>query len=638
MSDTRPATMPLSRGSARPATLGITRAMIVFVTLVAILYFGRTVLIPVTLALLLAFLLAPLVSLLRRAHLGRVPSILLGVLLTLGMVLALGGVIVSQFTEFTTELPRYVATVETKIVDVKTFTIGRVSQFAEHVIPHWTEAAPSPPSTNALNLSGSTAAQQFEPVLFGFIQRYLSPVLSQLAGFFIVFTVAVFALLQGKDLRNRIIRLAGPGHLQRTTLIINDETRHLRRYFFTQLSVNAAFGVVIGTGLFAIGLPNPVLWGTMSALLRFVPYVGSLLSAGLATIVAAAVAPGWSMVFWTTGLYLVVEGATGQGIEPMIYGHSTGLSPFSIVVAAIFWSWLWGPTGLLLSTPLTMCLVVLGRHVKQLEFLDVLLGDEPALTPAESFYQCLLAGNAAEVRAESTTSLKNRSLSRYYDEVAVRGLRLAAADARKGVLGPAQLGSVRNTAESLVRELGHHDDGQLAADQPGYVATLTSQRGRDIRPDFPGPSAGPGESTRLDLPRGATVVCIAGGGPFDEVASAMLMQLIHRHGMEGRLVSHDDAAHVGIEALAAAAMVCITCLDASGEAATLRQLAQRLRQGPASHTPVLIGMWPAEDLALQNPAIQAAVGADYYTSSLGQAVTACAQIAWSPKFRAGGTV
>ena len=191
---------------------------------------------------------------------------------------------------------------------------------------------------------------------------------------------------------------------------------------------------MIGVGLYFIGVPNPVLWGMLSALLRFVPYIGSFIAAGLPIALAAAVEPGWSMAIWTAALYVVVELLVGQAVEPMLYGHSTGLSPLAVVVAAIFWSWLWGPIGLILSMPLTLCLVVLGRYVERLEFLDVLLGDRPALTPVESFYQRILAGDADEAQDHAELLLKDRSLSWYYDEVALRGLQLAADDAQRGVL------------------------------------------------------------------------------------------------------------------------------------------------------------------------------------------------------------
>lgn len=630
MSDPRPFTVPPYQGSTRPATPDRARVLVVFVTLVTTLYFGRAVLIPVVLALLLAFVIAPLVGLLRRAHLGRVPSVLLGVVLALGMLLALGGILVTQLGQFTTELPRYIATVETKIDAVKTFTVGRVSQLAHRIDPRLAEATPSLPHSTAPDLSGSPAVQRPEAVLLEFIHQYLSPVLSQLASFAIVFTVSVFALLQGEDLRDRVVRLSGLADLQRTTLILNDETQHLRHYFFTQLSVNASYGVVIGTGLFFIGLPNPVLWGTLSALLRFIPYIGSVLAAGLAMAVAAAVGPEWSIVLWTTGFYIVVEGLTGQVIEPLIYGRSTGLSPFSIVVAAIFWSWLWGPAGLLLSTPLTMCLVVLGRHVEQLRFLDVMLGDEPALTPAQGFYQRVLSGDAAELRAGAKVFLKHGSLARYYDEVAIRGLLLATIDAGTGMLEAAQLEKIRMLAENLVRDLNSHVGGQLAADQLGCGAAAHSRLGEGRRQKHPMLGYLSSRVEGPDVTRGpSTVLCIPGGGPFDAAASAMLIQLIQRHGMIGRLASHNDDMHgiVKMAAGIAVTIVCIVCLDVSGHVAVLRQLAYQLRQGMPPHMLVLIGMWPVEDPALPDAVLRAEIGADCDTRSLEQAVEACARAA-----------
>ena len=193
-------------------------------------------------------------------------------------------------------------------------------------------------------------------------------------------------------------------------------------------------------------------------LLRFVPYIGAPLAAILPLALAAAVSPGWSMVLWTAGLYAVTEAIMGQAVEPLLYGHSTGLSPFSVVVSATFWTWLWGPIGLILSTPLTLCLVVLGRHVERLEFLDVILGDRPALTPVESFYQRMLAGDPDEARDQAEVLLRDRPLSSYYDEVALKGLQLAANDAARGVLTEAQLEKIKASMQELIDDLDEYDD------------------------------------------------------------------------------------------------------------------------------------------------------------------------------------
>ncbi len=264
----------------------------------------------------------------------------------------------------------------------------------------------------------------------------------------IVFVVLLFVLMQREDLRDRMIRLAGSSDLHRTTVAIDDAARRLSRYFVVQLALNAAFGVVIGIGLYVIGVPNPVLWAIFSALMRFVPYLGAVLSAILPMALAAAVDPGWNMMIAVAILFVVLEPLTGQVFEPIFYGQSTGLSPFAVLVSALFWTWLWGPVGLLLSTPLTVCLVVLGRHVEHLEFLDVLFGDRPALTPVQNFYQRILAGDSEEVLGHAELILQQCSLSSYYDEVVLKALELAARDAARGVLTARQKGAMRRRSPS----------------------------------------------------------------------------------------------------------------------------------------------------------------------------------------------
>ena len=623
------------------------RGMTLFVMIVATLYFGKEVLVPVTLALLLAFILAPLVDLLRRIHLGRVPSVLLGVVLALGLVTAVGGVIGTQVADLSKDLPQYAATVEKKVESLRNYTIGRFSQLASRV-----GARRGPTGTTALPASGPAAAAggvaaqvtQATPAAvppaapasaaptgsspLELAYHYLTPILSPLATLGIVFVVAVFALLQQEDLRDRLIRLFGSDDLHRTTLAIDDGGRRLSRYFITQLCVNSAFGVVIGIGLFFIGVPNPVLWGILSGLLRFVPYVGSFIAAGLPLALAAAVEPGWSMVAWTAALYVVVEGVTGQVLEPLLYGHSTGLSPFSVVVAAIFWSWLWGPVGLILSTPLTLCLVVMGRYVTRLQFLDVMLGDRPALTPVESFYQRILAGDADEAQDHAELLLKERSLSAYYDDVALKGLQLAANDSQRGTLDHAQLDRIKSTVKELVHGLDKHGDAwpPPSKKNEGAVEGPDSER---PPPHGPNPASIPDGHLPPSWRQPAAVLCIAGRGPLDEAAASMLAQLLGKHGMAGRLVGYEEVSRERIDTfdVTGAVMACVSYLDIAGSPAHLRYLIQRLRQRLPRGTPILVGLWPTQDTALKDRAVQASVGADYFVSSLAESVSACVDAA-----------
>jgi hypothetical protein len=394
--------------------------------------------------------------------------------------------------------------------------------------------------------------------------------------------------------------------------------------------MNATFGFIIGLGLWFIGVPNPLLWGVFSALMRFVPYIGAFLSALFPLALAAAVDPGWSMVIATAILFLVVEPLFGHVIEPLLYGHSTGLSPFAVIVSTLFWGFLWGPIGLILATPFTVCLVVLGRHVDSLEFLDIILGDRPPLTPVENFYQRMLAGDPDEARDLGEAMLKERSLSSYYDEVALKGLQLAANDYARGVVTPAQLENIRASARSLVEDFEDRPDvepsGEDKAVNPNETPTLAE------RTHFKS-EAVPGQAPpREMLPeswRGETpVLCVAGRGPLDEASSAMLAQLLRKHGLEARVVPYGDVSREQIRSLdlTGVAMVCISYLDITGSPAHLRYLLERLRK-KAPTVKLLVGLWPEGEKVLTDASLGRQVGADVYVSSLRQAVEACLEAA-----------
>ena len=467
-------------------------ALQVGVVVVAGLYLGREVLIPITLAVLLSFVLAPLANLLRRFRLGRVASVLVAVALAIGIVIVIGTVIGSQVASLATGLPEYTGTIETKIQSVRAVTIDRVSGLLDQLGSKSSAPNAEPKSSGRPGERGSSsgpskdagnASQQSEVSPIALAERYVSPVLSPLATLGIVIVVSIFILLQREDLRDRMIRLFGSADLHRTTIALDDAARRLSKYFVTQLSINAAFATIISIGLFFIDVPNFVLWGIFSGLLRFVPYVGAFISAALPIALAAAVDPGWSMMLWTAALYVVAELLVSQALEPFLYGHSTGLSPFAVVVSAIFWSWLWGPIGLILSTPMTLCLVVLGRHVERFEFLDILLGDRPALTPIESFYQRILAGDVDEAQDYAEGFLKEKSLSAYYDDVAIKGMQMATDDAERGVLREKQLQRVRNTIKTLISELSEFDDEDPASSAPEKDLSPTSTE-KQIKTDL----------------------------------------------------------------------------------------------------------------------------------------------------------
>ena len=622
---------PLDRRPAQVApaeTPGLRGLLTVAISVVVVagLYLGRSMLIPITLAVLLSFLLAPLVNLLRRVHLGRIPSVLLAVLLALAVILALGGLIGTQVAGLAEEVPRYALTIQQKVDTVQQFMVSRMTNLASGLVhqPARVDVTPKTKPGAAPAATPSADAQKPIPVevhqpdltAIELAQRIVTPVVDPLFTTAIVLIVSIFILLQREDLRDRMIRLFGSSDLHRTTVAMNDAARRLSRYLLTQLAVNAAFGVIIGTGLAFIGIPSPVMWGVLGALLRFVPYIGAPLSAVMPLTLAAAVDPGWSMLLWTASLYLVVEPVMGQVVEPLVYGHSTGLSPFAVVLAATFWTWLWGPIGLILSTPLTLCLVVLGRHVARLEFFDVLLGDRPALTPVESFYQRMLAGDPDEVHDHAEVLLNKLSLSSYYDDVALEGLRLAVIDTERGVLTADHLERIKLCIQSLIEDLDDHETTAGRWRQPASARLRARCSGGLTRPGRTSARADAGVVHRRSR--------AAGRGGFHDARA-----ITGEPGacVEGRAARGDPRAAIGTLDVSGVAMVCISCLELVGTPSHLRYLLRRLRQRLPPDVPVLVGLWPDREEILHDERLRAAVGADYYTSSLHEAVEACLEVA-----------
>jgi predicted PurR-regulated permease PerM len=617
-----------------PSLTGLLNLIVGAVVLVA-LYVGREVFLPIVLAVLLAFVLAPIVDALRRLRLGRVPAVVLAVVATLGIVLTLTGVIGLQLAGLVSDLPRYEATVRSKVASLRDGGFGRIPDLLKNVGRQIEEATKETPGTSAPPSQPESRpmpveVHQPDPSPLDLVRTVLGPLLHPLATVGIVFVALIFILLQREDLRDRMIRLFGASDLHRTTVAMDDAARRLSRYFLIQLGLNASFGVIIALGLWAIGVPSPLLWGIFAALMRFVPYIGSFIAGALPVALAAAVDPtGWSMALMTLALFVVTEPLWGHVIEPVVYGQNTGLSPFAVVLSAIVWTWLWGPVGLIIATPLTLCLVVLGRHVERLEFFDVLLGDRPALTPAENLYQRMLAGDPDEALESAELLLKERSLTSYYDEVALGGLQLAANDAGRGVLTGVQLERVKEAIQALVNDLSPHDDVE---------PTPRDEKVDPVDPpDTHKPAIGTPAVTEGELPgqavpdewrRPGAVMCLAGRGPLDEAASTMMAQLLGKHGLGTRVVPHEAVSRSRIINLDVkdVQMVCISYLEISGTPAHLRYLLRRLRQRVPG-APVLVGLWPADEAILKDEKLRAVVGADYYVASLREAVVCCLKAA-----------
>jgi predicted PurR-regulated permease PerM len=608
-------------------------AAVLAALIVATLYFGRDVFVPVALSILLSFVLAPLVHALQDFRVPRAISVIGVVLLAFSIIFVIGGVIATQMTQLAGELPRYESNMRAKIQSLRgTAAANNTLERAADVLQdlgkelnkpkELSSARTAAPAANSL--PGQDArpipveVRQPPPTALESIAALISPLLHPLMTSGIVIIFVIFTLLQREDLRNRLIKLAGSHDLQKTTVALNDAAERLSRLFLSQLALNSAFGLVIGTGLWFIGVPSAVLWGILAGILRFVPYIGVFIAAVFPLLLAVAVDPGWSMLLWSAALFVIVEPLVGQVIEPLLYGRSTGLSPLAVVVSATFWTALWGPIGLVLATPLTICLVVLGRHVENLKFLEVMFGDRPALSPSELFYQRMLADDPAEALDNAEQFLKERPLAAYYDEVALKGLKLAQADLDRNALDTLHLQRIRDSVIELVRELDDHEDQPQKRVTQDVEAAAAVDSIEDPRVyDFPILA----KDKLTPHWRGeAPVLCIAGRTGLDEAVAVMLAQILSKQGIGTRLEGVDVLSSANILRLETKGivMVCVSFLNTSS-IAQMRFTIRRLRR-KLPGVVIVLGSWNAE---ADSTVLADAVKADGVALTLHDAVKLC---------------
>jgi predicted PurR-regulated permease PerM len=553
--------------------------------IVAALYFGREVLVPIALALLLSFVLAPLVRLLLSWRFPRIIAVSVVAIFAFAIIFGLGAFMVSQVSQLANDLPRYESNLTDKIQSLQgvaagtgTGTLERASDVLKDLKREIEKPGNAPPAESSLGPRAQPTRpipvelRQPDPGALQVLAALIEPLIHPLTTTGIVVIFVIFILLQQNDLRNRLVRLAGAKDLHRTTAALDDAGRRLSRLFLTQLALNTAFGLVIGIALWLIGVPSAPLWGMLAMIMRFVPYIGAFISAIFPLVLAAAVGPGWTMVLLTAALFLVAETLVGQAIEPLIYGHSTGLSPVAVITAATFWTWLWGPIGLILATPLTMCLVVLGRHVDQLKFLDVMFGDEPPLTPAELIYQRMLARDPIEAADQARIFLKERPLIAYYDEILLEGLRLAQTDAQRGLLDKDQMRQIRDAVAEIVDDLAPHTDIEDQRTDPveenSPLAQLEKAETKIEETTLP-------ERWRIGKP----VLCLPGPSLLDEALAAVVTHLVEQRGVGARAEQADALSMSRILSwdTAGVELICLCYLEAA-TAAQIRYAIRRIRR------------------------------------------------------------
>ncbi|WP_395453227.1 AI-2E family transporter [Azospirillum melinis] len=554
-----------------------TQTILLIITLIVVtLYLAADILMPIALAVLLAFVLTPIVTRLERWRLGRVPSVLAVVALLFLGITGFGAVVGSQLGDLADNLPTYQRNIHTKIESLRSATAsagdrGALKQATDAFRDLQQEIERATAGAAANQLPGAGPAPQAgvptrrEPVpvridqsdtgVFDLVGRVLGPAMTPIATAGMVLVFTIFMLLQREDLRDRMIRLVGSGDLSRTTEAMNDAGERVSRYLLMQVVVNVTYGLPIGVGLWLLGVPNPLLWGLLATVLRFIPFLGPVIASAFPIMLSFAVDSGWTLPLLCIALFVAVELFSNNVVEPWLYGSATGLSSLAIIVAAVVWTTLWGPIGLLLATPLTVCLVVLGRHVPQLHFLEVMLGDRPVLPDEAKIYQRLLARDPTEATEIAEERLGKSTPVELADGLLLPVLSLAEQDRQRGTLNPEGRQAVAEGMAGLLDEL----------------ADTT----------VPGDAA----------PR---VLCVGARNNLDESAAGLLAYLLAARGIHADVVPCEKASTRAIASLGTAGVDAVVLSSLNPSAlGHCRRMMRRLRMHFGPHVPILLCLWSA---------------------------------------------
>jgi predicted PurR-regulated permease PerM len=549
----------------RRSFIGPLLILALFISAAATLRFARDFFLPLVLAALLSFLLSPLVRRLERWRFGRVGAVFATATLAFVLIGGLAYVVTGQFLDLAESLPKYRSNLIARVAELKTNENNPLRR-AVQTISEVTAALNKPQdAVSTPALADKTGPVQVEVVgtADGSIQLLMGvlwPVVGPLASALVVIVIATFMLIAGADLRDRLIHLVGRGRLRVTTQALDEVTQRISRYLRAQLLLNASFGFAIAVGLYFIGIPNAVFWGLLGMVLRFLPYIGPWLAAVFPVALSIAIFESWTQPLLTVGLFVAVE-LVANSVEAWLYGATTEISPLAVIVSALFWTWLWGGVGLVLATPLTVCLAVAGKYLPDLSFLNLLMGDKPSIDPGDRLYQRLLALNEEEACEFVEQHAREQTTLAAFDEAVLPALRSIEADFRSGVLS----------------DVSRADAYQIL---------------RQIIDDLAEPRAGSDGTT-------APILCIPASHEGDELAALMLAQVLAESGVAATVFSSKllIAESVAQAAALAPSIVCISSLPPVSTIAA-RALCKRLRaQLPSAR--ILVGLWQPEDGRIQ---------------------------------------
>lgn len=558
-------------------------AVITTIAVVAALNLGRDVFLPLAIAMLITFALSPLVSRLRKLGLPMIASVLAAVTLAFAVISLFGLVVAGQVGQLAQELPTFQDNIVTKLETLQDTgpengLVARLSRMVAEINAQIATAVPNGATAN--NADAPLAVEVVEnrgP--FETLRDIVLPLIKPIATAGLVIVVVIFMLLERDELRDRFIRLVGANDINRTTQVIEEAGTRVGTYLLIQLLVNIIYAVPIGIGLMLIGVPNAVLWGMVTLVVRFVPYIGPIIAAVFPLFLAFAVSPDWSMVLWTAALFLTVEMVSSNAIEPWLYGSRTGVSPLAIIISAIFWTWVWGPLGLVLSTPLTVCLVVVGRYIPQFAVFDVLFGDRPVLAAHSRLYQRLLVGDSVESTLRAEELLEEDFIADYHRDVGIPALLLAQEDYERGGLSQEQITRFADTAEHLLTELE-----PVVADE---LSDVQNKQDQDL----------PDSGTGAELPGANRHLVVMGGRTrLDDVAAGMLAQAAASEGAKVTVLSHADltpSRFSGVISLDANCLL-LNFLDTAPSRASLLHIRRLKRAAPQMRVGLVLWQAPVE--------------------------------------------
>jgi len=549
---------------------------------VAALYLAKGVLVPMTLAVLLSFLLSPACDWLERHWLGRVPAVVVTALVGFTVLGGATWMAVVQVSDLAPRMPEYETNLKAKLQSTNAYlssTLGRLTRTAQGMSENLSpvEVAQAPQGTKEWPYSVRIISSPASPLqVFG---SMFGTVLEVLGSIGVVIVLVVFFLIRRDDLRDRFILLVGQGQMTLTTQMLEDAGTRVSRYLATEFLLNAIFGAAVGSGLYLIGVPNPILWGIVATTLRFIPYIGPWLAAAMPIGLSMAISGDWVAPSLTVGLFVVLELFANNVLEPWLYGKQTGVSAVAVLLAAVFWTWLWGVAGLLLATPLTVCLLVVGKHVPQLSFLNTLLGDKPVFEPTKRVYQRLLAGDYEEATELLDEYFEHTPLVEVYDTVLIPALASAETHWRRGELEEGRHKFILQTLKSMIQERGERQQ-ELHKNESSEVVKEAE--------------ADTSLADRTGLPP-LCVLCLPAHGEGDELAGMMLAQVVDIRGCVVETVPATATA-VASELVDYVEQrnADVVCISAAPPAAVAhaRRLRMRLRRRfPNLH--LVVGLWNA---------------------------------------------